>query len=145
VPRNIPVKRLSEFPPGSRAIISIGRQSIGVFNIDGALFALRNHCPHQGAPLCLGIVSGTTLTGEPYQYDYGRENEIITCPWHGWEFEIASGKSIFNPHRVRVRRYEVTVENVPASADGIWFEDDEDPVVPTYDVSIEDGWVVVHA
>ncbi len=140
--RQIPVKRLSEFPPGSRAIVAAGRQSIGVFNIEGELYALRNHCPHQGAPLCLGMVSGTTIAGEPYEYVYGRENEIVTCPWHGWEFEIASGRSIFNPHRVRVRRYDVTVDH--SLGDGLWYEDDEDPTVPTYDVSIEDGWVVVH-
>jgi 3-phenylpropionate/trans-cinnamate dioxygenase ferredoxin subunit len=142
--RKIPVKRLSEFPPGSREIIHNGRQTIGVFNIDGRLHALRNHCPHQGAPLCLGMISGTTIPGEPYEYVYGRENEIITCPWHGWEFEIATGKSIFNPHRVRVRSYEVTVEHQLAGSDGVWFEEDEDPVIPTYDVSVEDGWVVVH-
>ena len=120
----------------------MGRFSIGVFNINGEFFALRNYCPHQGAPLCLGIVSGTTLPGEPYTYEYGRENEIVTCPWHGWEFEIATGKSIFNPHRVRVRSYEVTIEPASSIDSDLWNVDDPDPAIPTYDVTVEDGWVV---
>jgi 3-phenylpropionate/trans-cinnamate dioxygenase ferredoxin subunit len=142
--RRIVVKRAANFPPGSRQIIAVGRQSIGVLNVDGIYYALRNHCPHQGAPLCLGMISGTTLAGRPYEYEYGRENEIITCPWHGWQFEIATGASVFNPHRVRVRSYEVTVERAKELEDGVWFADQDDPSIPTYDVSVEDGWVVVH-
>lgn len=129
------VCRLSELPPGNRRIVTIEGRSIGVLNVDGTLYALRNSCPHQNAPLCLGIVKGTTLAGRPYEYEYGRENEIIKCPWHGWEFEIATGRSIFNPHTVRVKTYEVTVQTV----------DEEDPRIETYPVTVEDGMVVVHA
>jgi nitrite reductase/ring-hydroxylating ferredoxin subunit len=128
------VCRLSELPPGDRRIITVGGRSIGVLNVDGALYALRNSCPHQNAPLCLGRVQGTTLALEPYKYVYGRENEIIKCPWHGWEFEIATGRSVFNPHKVRVKTYEVTVEP----------PEEEDPQVETFPVTIEDGFVVVH-
>lgn len=144
MPRRIAVKPAKDFPPNTREVIQVGRQSIGVLNIDGEYFALRNHCPHQGAPLCLGKISGTTLPGEPYTYEYGRENEIITCPWHGWEFEIATGASVFNPHRVRVRSYEVTVETPEHGDEEFWQPGDEDPTIPTFDVSIEDGWVFVH-
>lgn len=127
------VCRLSELPPGERRIIAVGRRSIGVLNVAGALYALRNRCPHQGAPLCLGTITGTMLPGRPYEVVYGREGEIIKCPWHGWEFELATGRSVFNPHRVRVRTYDVTVEP-PA----------EDPTIETYPVTVEDGLVVVH-
>ncbi|MEZ4569221.1 MAG: Rieske (2Fe-2S) protein [Thermomicrobiales bacterium] len=144
MPRRIAVKPVSEFPNNSREIIQVGRQSIGVINVDGEFFALRNHCPHQGAPLCLGMISGTTIAGEPYEYNYGRENEIITCPWHGWEFEISTGQSVFNPHRVRVRSYEVTVERPTEGDQQVWYADEEDPTVPTFDVTVEDGWVIVH-
>lgn len=129
------VCRLSELPPGERRIVIIGGRSIGVLNVGGVLHALRNSCPHQNAPLCLGLITGTTLAGRPYEYEYGREGEIIKCPWHGWEFEIATGRSIFNPHKVRVRTYEVTVERLG----------EDDPQVETYPVTIEDGMVVVHA
>jgi 3-phenylpropionate/trans-cinnamate dioxygenase ferredoxin subunit len=128
------VCRLSELPPGNRRIVTLAGRSIGVLNVDGTLHALRNSCPHQNGPLCLGLVRGTTVPGKPYEVVYARENEIIKCPWHGWEFEIATGRSIFNPHRVRVRAYEVTVER----------PDDDDPQIETYPVTIEDGWVVVH-
>jgi len=144
MPRRVAVKPVREFPPNTREIIQVGRQSIGVFNVDGEFFALRNHCPHQGAPLCLGMISGTTLPGKPYEYEYGRENEIITCPWHGWEFELATGASVFNPHRVRVRSYAVTVEAPADNAGVFWRPGDEDPTIPTYEVSVEEGWVFVH-
>lgn len=128
------VCRLSELPPGERRIVTIGGRSIGVLNVNGALHALRNSCPHQSAPLCLGRIRGTTVASKPYEVIYGREDEIIKCPWHGWEFEIATGRSVFNPHKVRVRTYEVTVETPEA----------EDPRVETYPVSVEDGLVIVH-
>jgi len=129
------VARLSEFPPGSRRIVDANGRSIGVLNVGGQLYALRNFCPHQGAPLCLGKIQGTTLAGKPFEYEYGRDDEIIKCPWHGWEFEIATGRSVFNPHKVRVRAYEVTVE--PPDADDVWLE--------TFPVTVEDGVVILHA
>lgn len=128
------VCRLSELPPGDRRIVTVAGRTIGVLNIEGSLYALRNSCPHQNAPLCLGTVKGTTIAGKPYEVIYGRENEIIKCPWHGWEFEIATGRSIFNPHRVRVRTYDVTVES----------PEPPDPQIETFPVTIEDGLVVLH-
>ena len=125
-----PVCRLSELPPGERRLIEVEGRSIGVFNVHGSLYALRNTCPHQGAQLCLGLITGTMVASAPGVYDWRREGEIIRCPWHGWEFDITSGKSIFNPHRTRVRRYEVTVES--------------DEEVETYALSVEDGVVVIH-
>jgi nitrite reductase/ring-hydroxylating ferredoxin subunit len=125
---------LSELPPGSRRIVDADGRSIGVLNVRGRLYALRNSCPHQGAPLCLGKVGGTKVATRPYEYEYGREDEIIKCPWHGWEFEIATGRSVFNPHKVRVKTYDVTVE--PA---------EDDVQIETYEVTVEDGLVVLHA
>ena len=99
-----------ELPPGTRRIVKVGARSIGVFNVGGRYYALRNVCPHQGAPLCRGPLTGTTLPGPPGSYRYAREGEILRCPWHGWEFDVTNGRSIFNPHAVRVRRYPVAVE-----------------------------------
>jgi 3-phenylpropionate/trans-cinnamate dioxygenase ferredoxin subunit len=84
--------------------------------------------------LCLGRIKGTILPGAPYEYVYGRDQEIIRCPWHGWEFEIATGRTYFNPHRIRVRTYEVTVE--PAV---------DDVRLETFDVTTEGDLVVLHA
>lgn len=126
------VARLREFPPGSRRIVDVAGRSIGVFNIRGELLALRSSCPHQGAPLCLGIVLGRTEASRPFEVTYRDDQDVIKCPWHGWEFDIRSGRSVFNPHHVRVRRYNVTVER------------DDDPSVETFDVTVEDGLVVLH-
>src|ERR671927_2002486 len=131
MPKHV-VAMVDEIPPGQRKIVEIEGRSIGIFNIAGTYYALRNRCPHQGAPLCLGTVTGTTLPSRPGEYIWGRDGEILRCPWHGWEFDITNGKSIFNPHRMRVRTYEVTVEP------------DEDPAIETYPVTVEDGVIVLH-
>ena len=124
----------SELPPGQRKLVEIGNRSIGVFNVGGAFYAVRNRCPHHGAPLCLGLVKGLVLGPRPYEYEVVREGEILRCPWHGWEFDLTNGQSIFNPHRVRVKSYEVTVEA----------PDDEDPSIETYPVTVEQEVVVLH-
>ena len=126
------IGRVSELPPGERTIVEVDGRSIGVFNVHGQYYALRNRCPHQGAPLCLGAIKGMALPSKPGEYQWGREGEILRCPWHGWEFDIPSGQSIFNPHRMRVRTYEVTVEP------------DDDPTIETYPVTVEDGVIVLH-
>lgn len=129
------VGRASEIPPGARKIVEVEGRSIGVFNVHGTYYALRNICPHQQAPLCRGIVTGTTLPSKPGEYIWARDGEIIRCPWHGWEFDITNGQSVFNPHRLRVRTYKVTVENLP---------EEPDPSVETYPVTVEDGLVILH-
>lgn len=124
-----------DLPPGKRIIVTLKGRSIGVFNVNGTYYALRNACPHQGAPLCVGSVVGMTfpsLPSHPDEYLYGREGEIVRCPWHGWEFDITNGKSIFNPHKYRVKTYEVTIEDT-----------EEDPNVETYPVTVDAGRIVV--
>jgi nitrite reductase (NADH) small subunit len=128
------VARTLDLPPGTRKIVEVEGRSIGVFNIGGKFFALRNACPHQGAPLCLGSIDGTMLESEPGKYVWDREGEILRCPWHGWEFDITNGRSIFNPHRTRVRSYKVSITNT----------EDDDPSVETFPVSVERGAVLVH-
>lgn len=134
------VARLEEIPPGQSKIVEVAGRSIGVFNVRGELFALRNSCPHQGGPLCLGQVSGWVSSPSPGEYDYSRRGEIVRCPWHGWEFDIRTGQSYFDPARVRVRRYEVTVENAsPISMP----QPENAPMVETYEVTVEQQNIVV--
>lgn len=100
-----------ELPPGSHAIFSAGGRSIGVFNVDGEFHALLNRCPHGGAPLCLGTVGGMSEATHPTaDITWSREGEILRCPWHGWEFEIASGRTVTDPP-LRVKTFRVFVEN----------------------------------
>lgn len=94
---------------GCRVVTLRGRR-IGILSVDGDFFAVRNECPHKGAPLCEGTVSGTFLPSRPNYYVYGMENRVLRCPWHGWEFELTSGRSLFQPDEVGVKVYRVTVE-----------------------------------
>jgi 3-phenylpropionate/trans-cinnamate dioxygenase ferredoxin subunit len=76
-----------------------------------------------------------TIAPTPGEYRYVREGEILRCPWHGWEFDVTNGRSIYNPHKVRVRAYEVTVEPEQPV---------EDPSLDTYPVTVESDRVVLH-
>jgi 3-phenylpropionate/trans-cinnamate dioxygenase ferredoxin subunit len=102
------VGQVSEIPPGQRKIVTVNGREIGLFNVSGVFCALRNLCPHQGAPLCRGAVDGLYLPSAPGQFIWGRAGEILTCPWHAWEFDLLTGRSLANP-KVRVRTYPVTV------------------------------------
>jgi len=126
-----------DFPPDTRRIVEVEGRSIGVFNIRGEFVALRNSCPHQGAPLCLGLILDRVSADRPYALLLEDDQEIVKCPWHGWEFDVRTGRSVFNPHRVRVRAYDVTVESPALAAD--------DPAVDTFPVTVEDGLVILHA
>lgn len=107
------VASADEIAPGQRKILDIGGQSIGVFNIDGQYFALRNRCPHQGGALCEGKLWGSLVASKPGDFAYDATKEILTCPWHGWEFHVRTGRSWCEPKRLRVRTYDVSVETYP--------------------------------
>ncbi len=104
------IARASDIPPGGRKIVKIEGREVGVFNLDGTFYALKNVCPHQGARVCLGKVSGTTLPSRVHEFQYGLNGRILRCPWHGWEYDITTGRSIFDPE-VKVVTYPVSVEN----------------------------------
>jgi 3-phenylpropionate/trans-cinnamate dioxygenase ferredoxin subunit len=105
------VCKLEELPPGARRAVVLEGRAIGVLNVAGTLYAVRDTCPHQGASLCRGTVGGTFLSSAPHEYVYGLEGRILRCPWHGWEFDLTTGRSIFDPEHVRTRVYLVTAEN----------------------------------
>jgi len=99
-----------EIPPGGRKIVDVEGRSIGVFNLDGEYFALRNRCPHQGGALCEGRLWGVLRADLPGEFEYEPSREILSCPWHGWEFHVRTGQSWCAPERLRVRSYPVSVE-----------------------------------
>ncbi len=104
------VATVDEIPPGHRKIVTIERRSIGVFNVHGSFYALRNQCPHEGGPLCEGVLSGLVRSTTPGEYDYVRRGEILRCPWHQWEFDLTTGQSWFDPAKTRVQSYDTSVE-----------------------------------
>lgn len=104
------VARVSELTPGSMKLVEVKGLSIGLFNVHGEFVAVLNLCPHELAPVCRGRLGGTTLPSPPGEYRWGREGEIIACPWHGWEFDLLTGKALADA-RARLKRYDVVVED----------------------------------
>lgn len=110
----------AEIQPGQRRLIVPfrGRAGIGVFNVGGTYHALRNLCPHKSGPLCTGGVTGRIVADAPPSgrpllvddYAVESEGEIIRCPWHLWEFEIATGRCLVDD-TVRVKTYPIAIEN----------------------------------
>ena len=105
-----PVANASDIAPGERQIVTIKERSIGVFNVNGEFIAVLNICPHELAPVCRGRVGGTTQPSMPGEFIWGQEGEIVACPWHGWEFDLLTGKGLADD-RVRLRRYPVEVRD----------------------------------
>ncbi len=104
------VATLDEIPPGGRKIVTIAGRSIGIFNVAGEYFALLDRCPHQGGPLCEGRLAGFLHSTQPGEYRYSRKGEILRCHWQGWEYDIRTGQSWFDPASVRVRQYKAGVK-----------------------------------
>ena len=110
------VAKLWEIPNGERKIVVPfrGRAGIGVFNVNGSFYAVRNICPHKHGPLCTGELSGWVATEAPQSVQSGNIavdglGEILRCPWHQWPFDIATGKCLTDP-TVRVKTYPVKIE-----------------------------------
>lgn len=139
------VATADEIPPGGRKIVTVAGRSIGVFNIGGEFFALRNRCPHQGGPLCEGKTWGMLFARVPGELEYTRAGEILTCAWHGWEFDIRTGRSWCDPERLRVRAYAVSVESGERVADAapVAGKVPGPYVAETYPVVTEEQYLVV--
>jgi 3-phenylpropionate/trans-cinnamate dioxygenase ferredoxin subunit len=130
------VARVHEIPPGARKIVTVERREIGVFNLDGEFFALRNRCPHQGAALCDGRLVPTVSSSAPGDFELG-DRTLLQCPWHGWEFDVRDGQSWSDPGRLRVASYKVRVERDDAGRVKGPYKAESFPV------SVEDGDIVV--
>lgn len=109
------IAKIWEIPPGSRKIVVPfrGRAGIGVFNVNGDLYALRNICPHKRGPLCTGELTGRINADAPpsayaAELAVDGDGEVLRCPWHQWPFEIATGRCLVDP-AVRVKTYPVRV------------------------------------
>ena len=84
-----------EIPPGTKRGFQLGsRQEVVVANVAGVFHAVSGVCPHRNASLAQGPLTGSTLT----------------CPWHGYQFDVATGQGLSNPHS-SVQVYAVQVED----------------------------------
>jgi 3-phenylpropionate/trans-cinnamate dioxygenase ferredoxin subunit len=132
------VARVGEVPPGGRKLVSVRGREVALFNVKGEFFALLDRCPHQGGSLCRGKLVGLVESDEPGRYRYHRQGEIIRCPWHGWEFDLRTGKSQCDPKRTWVKSYPARVEEGGRLKEGPY-------VAETFEVSVEDDYVIIEA
>jgi nitrite reductase (NADH) small subunit len=81
-----------EVPPGTIREFQLDGKTVAVANVDGKFSVINNVCLHRGGPLGEGELNG----------------QIVTCPWHGWQYDVATGKLVTNP-AVGVETYPVEV------------------------------------
>jgi nitrite reductase/ring-hydroxylating ferredoxin subunit len=130
------VATVQEIPPGERKLVTVRGRPIAVFNIKGAFYGLLNRCPHQGGPMCQGLLTGLITSDDPGTYQYSRGGEILRCPWHGWEFDVKTGQSYCDPQKITVRNYPVEVALGQRIMQGPY-------VAETIPVTVEEEYIVV--
>ncbi|HVZ09585.1 Rieske (2Fe-2S) protein [Rhodopila sp.] len=135
MPRHV-VAKVEEIPAGTCKIVTVRGREIGIFNVNETFYGLINRCPHQGAPLCEGAIVSRLVSHLPGEYGLSRPGEMIRCPWHCWEFDITTGKSLCDPNSMQARMFNVAVEPGQDLVEGPF-------VAESVDVSVEDRYVVV--
>jgi len=89
----VKVAEVGDVPPGTGKCVEADGKQIALFNVAGAFHAIDNTCLHRGGPLGEGELEGT----------------VVTCPWHGWQYDVTTGANL-DDDTVRVARYEVKLE-----------------------------------
>lgn len=89
----VTVVRLDELPPGAMKRVWLGEWEVLLANVAGTIHAVQNRCLHAGGPL-----SGGTLEGS-----------VVTCPWHGWRWDLQTGRGVWPSPDYRLRRFPVRV------------------------------------
>jgi nitrite reductase (NADH) small subunit len=84
---------VGEVASGSAREFTAGGRVIALFNVDGTFYAMDGVCPHAGGPLGEGSLDGT----------------VVTCPWHGWQFDVTTGRHCLNP-RIEHAKFPVKIE-----------------------------------
>lgn len=92
-------------------MVNVGGRTVGVISVGEDFFAISDRCPHMGASMCTGSVNGTLLPSAPHEHVYGLDQRVIRCPWHGWEFDLESGRSLLEPRRFGLKTYRVTQDD----------------------------------
>jgi nitrite reductase/ring-hydroxylating ferredoxin subunit len=86
------VGQVADFPPGG-TMVEVGGRQVALFRMDDGWYALDNRCLHHGGPVCEGRI----------------DNGVVTCPWHGWSYEIKTGTLVQDP-RVGLSRHDVRLD-----------------------------------
>ena len=121
------VSKSDDLKDGDRKIVPNGNYEIGVYRVNGNLFAYQNVCPHQGGPACEGLlmakVEEVIAEDKTYQgMTFNHDEMHIVCPWHGWEFDLETGDMVAD-RKFRLKKYDVAEKD-----DGILdLKEDEAP------------------
>jgi nitrite reductase/ring-hydroxylating ferredoxin subunit len=145
------VGKVSDFGNGDRKIIDVNGKSIGVFRVDDQFYALRNRCPHQFGPLCAGTLAPRAVSSGPGDVRLDPGPPLIACPWHGWEYDLATGQSFMGPGRGNTPALSYDVNVLPGSEIAADEGSQARPdgripgpyVAETVPVSVEQDYVVV--
>lgn len=104
------VQSTEDLEENERVIVDVNEREVVVVRKDGELHAFSNYCPHQGGPLGEGIISGQFSLPDGgnsiSDLTFDCESSTISCPWHGWSFELEGGDHVTEP-KFRIPTYEV--------------------------------------
>lgn len=105
------IAKSSELGEGDRRIVPNGSSEIGVFRVQGKLYAYQNLCAHQGGPACEGLLMAKVeeVIAEDKTYHgmrFNHDEMHIVCPWHGWEYDLVSGEMVAD-RKFRLKKYEI--------------------------------------
>jgi 3-phenylpropionate/trans-cinnamate dioxygenase ferredoxin subunit len=143
------VAKTNEIEEGGHIVVDINGKSVGIFHVDGEFYGLLNLCPHRGGPMCEGLIVNYLESSRPGDLRFDSSRKLLECPWHGWEFDIRTGQSYFDPQRTRIKPYPVEVESGAVVARELAEDSGDTQLVPgpytatTIDVAVEDDYVVV--
>ncbi|MGE0745979.1 MAG: Rieske (2Fe-2S) protein [Rhodospirillales bacterium] len=101
----------AELKDGDRKIVPNGKHEIGVYRVQGKLYAYQNLCNHQGGPACEGLLMAKVeeVIAEDKTYQgmrFNHDEMHIVCPWHGWEYDLATGEMVAD-RKFRLKKYDV--------------------------------------
>ncbi len=105
---SVDVGPVGDFPMKHMRIIDVGARQIGVVRWGDRIFAVNNLCAHQGGPVCRGVLSGRLAASRPGELTLDDSAPTLACPWHGWEFDLLTGRALLDP-KLQVRTFAARV------------------------------------
>jgi nitrite reductase (NADH) small subunit len=106
----VDVGACEDFVQGVPRVIEVRGREIGIVRLDEEFFALRNVCPHQYAPICRGFTMSLIVAEGQENVGVDENCQVLVCPWHGWEFDIRTGRAAWGQSSYRVKTYPVRVQ-----------------------------------
>ncbi len=104
------VGALDDFEQRRPAVVKVDGREVGILRWNDDVFAVRNICPHMLAPVCRGTALALITSDEQGRPQVDATHPVIVCPWHGWEFDAATGRAVCQGLNYKVRTYPTTVE-----------------------------------